>query len=141
MLSGISNQYDERHEKRITETINKYGGELEEIKVPSITPLSMISDHQLKQIDLMNIDTEGNEWPILESFPFDQIKPRIILLENNYGNQKFRDFLKGKGYRWLLNQGDDVFHYGALSLSEQVKLFQFKAGRSLRFRWNKFRRK
>lgn len=137
MLSGISNQYDPRHAQRINETIQKYGGEREEIPVRSSTPLAIIHEYKLDHIDLMNIDTEGNEWPILESFPFDEVQPQIVLVENNYKDDQIRTFLASKGYRWLLNQGDDVFHFGELSLYERWNLFLFKARRSLRFRWKK----
>ena len=134
MLSGISDKYDEKHRARIEKTIKQFGGEKEEIEVNAVTVKSLIEKYNVKSIELMNVDTEGNEWPIIESFPFDLIKPKVILLENNYKDNTIKNFLIEVGYTFCVNQGDDIFYYGKLPLSSEIRLFFFKLNRYFNYK-------
>jgi len=138
MLSGISDKYDQKHKERINKTIKQYGGEVEELEVKAVTVKSLIEQYKLDKIDLMNVDTEGNEWPIIQSFPFDILKPKVILVENNYKDNLIKTFLIEKGYTFCVNQGDDIFYYGKLPVSAGLKLFFFKLNRFLNYKWKKF---
>ncbi len=141
MLSGITDQYDPAHKIRIKETIKEHGGEIEHIIVKSISLKSLIKKHNIMRIDFVSIDTEGNEWQIISSFPFDIIKPKIFLVENNYNDTRIHNFLVSKGYCFCINLGDDVFHLGSLSLFDSVSLFFFKSIRYFKYKFSKYRSK
>jgi FkbM family methyltransferase len=140
MLSGITEQYDQRHLDRIKNTISNNGGKLEEIKVQGVRLDSLIKKYSISKVDFISIDTEGNEWPIVSTIPFDMLRPKLILVENNYNDNRIRDFLLSKGYQLCISLTDDVFHDGNLSLSEKIRLFIFRADRYLKYLVRKIKR-
>jgi FkbM family methyltransferase len=137
MLSGISEKYDPRHLERIGQTVQREGGRIEEIEVESISPGVLLDAHAIHRIDVLNIDTEGNEWTILKCWPFTRIKPRVILVENNYGDFRNREFLASHGYRLVKTLGDDIFHLGPLSLPEKGRAAAFKIRKAIQRRLRK----
>lgn len=52
-----------------------------------------------KQIDLLNIDTEGTELEVLQSNNWKVFKPRVICVENFRNKAGITSFLKPKGYK------------------------------------------
>jgi hypothetical protein len=50
-------------------------------KVPCSTTRSLIQKYDVKDIDVLSIDTEGHDAVILLDFPFDLTKPKIIIVE------------------------------------------------------------
>lgn len=52
-------------------------------------------------IDYWSLDTEGSEFTILKSFPFDEYKLRVLTVEHNGFpvREQIRKFLEGRGYR------------------------------------------
>lgn len=128
MLSGITDQYDERHLSRIEKELKEAGGTKEEITVQGKSISTLIKQHNVTQIDFCSIDTEGNEMPILKSFPFHLIKPRVFLIENNYKDQQMRDLLAAQGYTYVFRLGDEIYKLGTVSLFEkwQILLFRLK---------------
>lgn len=109
MLSGILDDYDQRHIERIDRTLKLHGGKKELIKV-EVRPLSSFEILDDKDIDFMTIDTEGNELKILESIDFTQLHVKVVLVENNYSNPAFCDLLKKFGYVLINKLGsDDIF--------------------------------
>jgi hypothetical protein len=52
-------------------------------------------------IDYWSLDTEGSEFAILRSFPFDEYSFRVLTVEHNWFpvREKIREFLEGRGYR------------------------------------------
>jgi FkbM family methyltransferase len=73
-------------------------------QVPCFTLDSLIDTYQLERVDLLKIDAEGHEVPVLEGSQrlIARFSP-IILYENIAGNQgsnlPVAEWLKGKGYR------------------------------------------
>lgn len=110
-LSGIINNYDDRHKSRIQQEIkhseNK-GNETIKVKTELLT--NLLDKHGISEIDFCTIDTEGGEFDIIKSIDFDKYKINIILVENNYKENNVRDYLKGKGYKLVTTLTiDDVF--------------------------------
>ncbi|MFN6214487.1 MAG: FkbM family methyltransferase, partial [Microcystis sp.] len=72
--------------------------------VPCFTLDSLIDTYQLERVDLLKIDAEGHELPVLEGSQLliERFSP-IILYENIAGNQgsnlAVARWLEGKGYR------------------------------------------
>ena len=54
--------------------------------ITTVTLAAYINDHSIENIDFMKVDTEGFELFVLKGFPFEKVKPRIIILE--YENAK-----------------------------------------------------
>jgi hypothetical protein len=137
MLSGISSKYDSKHRERIERTVTSEGGRLEEIEVEAVTPADILRSHSIRRVDLLNIDTEGNESAILHSWPFDLAKPRVILVENNYHDSRNRDFLAKHGYRLVKTLGDDIFQLGPMSPLEAMRALSFKIRKAVQRRISK----
>lgn len=79
-------------------------------KVSVVTLKKLIQDRKITAIDFLKIDANGLDFPILQSFPFKQIKPDVIMVE--FDEQKssgvdhdYRmtgDLLRKTGYHvWL----------------------------------------
>lgn len=134
MLSGISSKYDPKHLERIERTVASEGGCVEEIEVEAVAPADLLRSHSIDRVDLLNIDTEGNESAILHCWPFDLVKPRVILVENNYQDFRNRDFLARHGYRLVKTLGDDIFHLGPMSPTEAVRALCFKLRKAIQRR-------
>lgn len=106
MLSGVLENYDQRHLQRIENEIHSYGGSKEIIKVHS-RKFSDIIDRE--DIDYVSIDVEGSELNILRSIDFDRHNIKCFSIENAYGSDKLNMFLVEKGYYIINSMGCDVF--------------------------------
>lgn len=78
----------------------------------------------LEHVDLIQIDAEGYDWPIIRSIDLAKLRPRIIRFE--YGNMRGGDansclqHLATHGYRFIVEPRDIIAHLG--HESKQVKL-------------------
>jgi len=110
MLSGMLDQYSEKHLERIDREISKYGGSKKIIEVPGYNINELLQSHGLTQIDYCSIDTEGNEFEILKTIRFDQIRIEVFTVENNYGNNAIMDFMDSNGYELIKKMScDEVY--------------------------------
>ena len=64
-----------------------------------------------RQIDYLSIDTEGSEFDILSTFPFEDWTIRLISVEHNFTplRDKIRYLLEGYGYQRTEAQWDDWY--------------------------------
>ena len=109
MLSGISDQYNEKHLERIQHEIKAKGGKMIEIDVEMIT-LDKIDALKNQKIDFISIDTEGNEFEIVKSIDFDLIHVTTLVIENNYNDNRIKDHLNGLGYVLIFKLDcDEIF--------------------------------
>lgn len=109
MLSGITENYDLRHIKRIDKELAQKGGKRSEIEIQMIK-LNDVQNIKNQTIDFISIDTEGNEYNILKSIDFDKIEVKAIVVENNYKDLKIRNYLINNGYKFIINlDSDDVY--------------------------------
>jgi hypothetical protein len=66
----------------------------------------------LESVDLIQIDAEGYDWPIIWSIDFDRVRPAIVRFE--YRNMPPNDadaclaHLAAHGYRFLLERRDII---------------------------------
>jgi len=88
------------------------------LDVGDVTVLHTISLHDFlkrcdapREIDFLSIDTEGSEFEILESFPFNDWDIRLFAIEHNYTNRRasIKKLMKSKGYRCIEMKWDDWF--------------------------------
>jgi FkbM family methyltransferase len=93
-----------------------------------ITPLTQILQNRgLTSVGIMSIDIEGYEMHALQGIDFDAIQINAIILENNseamLGDDRIRDFLIGKHYRFIARIWgmDDVFVHERLDLQNAAR--------------------
>lgn len=101
MLSGIYEDYDPLHIKRIDNDIKDRGGTKEIIKIKSRTLDSLLNENNIKTVDYLSIDTEGSELNVLKGIDFNAFDISIISVENNGYNDNVREYLEKYNYEFL----------------------------------------
>ena len=72
------------------------------------------------QVDLLKVDTEGWDLPVLRTFPWDRLHPRVVVTEFEdrksrpvgYGFHDLADFLVQQGYGVLVSEWYPIVEYG-----------------------------
>jgi len=75
------------------------------IKVDVITLNSFLENNNLKEVDIISVDTEGWELEVMEGFDTSKYYARFVVLENLKYSPKYNKFMREKGYRLLTNIG------------------------------------
>ncbi len=55
-----------------------------ECKIQTVTLMELFERNQISKIDLLHVDTEGNDWKILSQLDFSVIRPRVVLFEHGH---------------------------------------------------------
>jgi FkbM family methyltransferase len=82
------------------------------IQVPCHTVASALRCAGLETVDIVQIDAEGYDWPIIRSIDFERIRPAIVRFE--FRNMRPRDadacltHLSERGYRFLIEPRDII---------------------------------
>jgi FkbM family methyltransferase len=81
---------------------SKYVGFIREAIV-EVCPLSyLISKHRISKVSILQIDTEGYDFEVLKTFPFELLRPRIICFEHCHLSEADRQaaiqFVKSYGF-------------------------------------------
>ncbi len=110
MLSGLVDAFDPVHAARIERELMRDGGSKEIIPMQCYLLNDILETYALNRVDILSIDTEGGELRIVESIDFERFKIDFIIVENNFNDQRIREFLFSKGYVLVVNTGwDDIF--------------------------------
>lgn len=109
MLSGIIENYDPQHVKRIQSEIALNGGQSEIVNVKCYNLTDLLLENHIQHIDYLSIDTEGGELGILHSIDFSRIDIDVIEVENNY-HDPFQAFLEPLGYKKACDLGPDEIY-------------------------------
>ena len=72
------------------------------------------SPYKNKEIDLLNIDTEGNDFKVLKSINFNIYNPKVIIIETHL--KKIEEIIKSEIYIYLTNKEYDLKSWNAYSL-------------------------
>ncbi len=110
MLSGLVDKYDPRHIMRINYEIEKFGGKKSLINVPCYTLEDVINEQNINKINYLNIDIEGGEFDLLKSINFSNLDIDVIGIENNYKEDKIKNYLKQHGYNLIAIVGSDEMY-------------------------------
>jgi FkbM family methyltransferase len=110
MLSGLVDEYDYRHLKRIRNEEAMYGKNRQEIEVDCYKLNEMLENHQFNHIDYLSMDVEGAEYSILSTFDFDRCNVVVIGVENNYKDNRIPQLLTKKGFEFHSVVGCDDFY-------------------------------
>ncbi len=72
---------------------------------------TILTELQVKKVDVLTIDVEGNELKVLEGFDIKKYKPRVIVLENIEGHFNFHEVLNQYGYEYQTTLGgyDEIY--------------------------------
>jgi FkbM family methyltransferase len=110
MLSGLAENYNDQHKKRIEKELSIHGGNLIEKKVEVMDINTLLRKYNLFEIDYCSIDVEGSEEKILSELDEKKFDIKVFTVENNYQSKELRKIMKNKGYK-LHSQidFDDVF--------------------------------
>ena len=89
-------------------------------KIQTTTLQQIVKENGIPRIDLLKIDTEGYDLPVLQGLDWEVMHPRVIMCE--FENRKsqlvgyeFEDmvaFLKAKGYHLLVSEWHEIKQYG-----------------------------
>lgn len=101
MLSGLKDNYNVDHLKRIENEIAVHKGSYEVINIPCKRIDTILNEHRISNIDYCSIDIEGGEFEALESVDLQKYEIRVLSIENNYFGNKLNRYLKKFGYRHL----------------------------------------
>jgi FkbM family methyltransferase len=110
MLSGISDQQSERHANRIEQEIAQYGGNWTEYTVPERTLKTVFCDYNITECDYMSIDVEGAEEQVAKSLTYQEVRPKLLSVENNYDTPEVAKTLGDIGYRKLFKIAWEDFY-------------------------------
>lgn len=108
------------------EGFNKITHDSKKIIVEQKKLATLLQEKNIYEVDYLSIDVEGYEMNVLESIDFSKINIKLIGLENDLGftyipfvgkklgselgNNKVRNFLKNKGYKYVARiMCDDFF--------------------------------
>lgn len=88
-----------------------------EIKVPVLTIHDVLDRHNLKHLNLLQIDAEGSDGDIIRSIDFSRLRPDIIRYEHRNMVQEERSqvilLLANKGYKFVLEDNDTIAYFHA----------------------------
>ena len=73
-----------------------------------------LSPFKNKEIDLLNIDTEGNDLKVLKSLNFNIYKPKIIIIETHL--KDIDEILVSEPYKFLINKNYKLSSWNIYSL-------------------------
>lgn len=110
MLSGIIENYDPQHWKRVQWEISQNGGHSEIINVKCYDLTQLLLENKIYHVDYLSIDTEGGEFGILKSIDFSCIDIDVIEVENNGFREPFKEFLEPLGYKKICELGPDEIY-------------------------------
>jgi FkbM family methyltransferase len=93
---------------------NNFKEDLKIVPTLSLTFDDLIQKYDIKKVDVLMTDVEGYDLDLLKTFPFNNIKPKIIMSEHthlHHLNQTLEDmisFLGNQGYECYINDSDIV---------------------------------
>ncbi|MEL6717412.1 MAG: FkbM family methyltransferase [Bacteroidota bacterium] len=89
--------------------------------IPVISANTLIKKYNIQQIDLLQIDTEGFDYQVIQFFDIAKNQPKAIIFENVHLSQTD----KTACYQLLTNNEYAVKEYGSNTLAMQQPLEQF----------------
>jgi FkbM family methyltransferase len=82
-----------------------YNGEIEELKVPTLSVATLLAKHSVKHVDFLQIDTEGFDMEIIKMFMEADVWPTVIHFEDTQGlvsaNEWILSPLARRGYAFF----------------------------------------
>ena len=110
MISGLKQNYDERHHARLESENNLMSSTTQIITVPTKRIETICDEYNINHIHYLSIDVEGAEFDVIQSINFDKVYIDVIGFENNYEDKSVPiiEYLETKGYR-VIHKCIDIF--------------------------------
>ena len=70
-------------------------GAIGSVDVSCKSPASLVAELAINQLDLLLIDAEGHDFEIIKHFPFNRLRPDIIVFETTHLKKSERDQIPG----------------------------------------------
>lgn len=110
MLSGFPESMNLRHRSRIRREVRNANGRTSQLRVPTVPLQQLLESRDLKNVDLLSVDTEGSELEVLQSLDFEKVHVSVILVERNFESKGVFHFLTKQGLKRVFRIGwDDVY--------------------------------
>ena len=77
---------------------------------------TILDKNEIKKIDYLNIDAEGNDFKVISTFDFERFKPLLVSIEfNNYDSDKLLEsdiniLMKNNDYKLISKFGVTCFY-------------------------------
>jgi FkbM family methyltransferase len=114
--------------------IERMGGTVKEISVPTATLDSLLADAAFPEIQFVTIDVEGHELAVLEGFTLEAHKPRIVIIEDNSisGDPRVAKYMSDRGYVHFRRTGVNEWyaHVSDVELVQPDKIRQFERAKA-----------
>lgn len=79
-----------------------------QIKVKQRRLDTIIKEANIEQIDILSVDTEGWELEVMKGLSL--LKPKVIMLENLFNENSYREYMTQRGYKFDTRIGDcDIY--------------------------------
>jgi FkbM family methyltransferase len=113
MYSGLVKTYHPKHLENMKGMLSRLGGSLLTCRMKCISLNDLLAENQVMHVNVLSIDTEGGEFEILSSVDFSRYQVDVIVIEDNYGDDRLIPFLEEKGYRFIKSIEQDLLfvHY------------------------------
>lgn len=110
MLSGLKEDYDDRHYDRLRKETTALGGSVREQEVTTYKLSTILEKNKYDRVHYLSIDVEGAELSVVKGIDFTKVFIDLIGFENNYDDkgQEVVEYLSGYGYK-IINKGIDIF--------------------------------
>lgn len=110
LLSGLSDEFEDAHKERIAREAKEHCCKIETITIQTKRFEELMSGYpNIKVIDYLSIDTEGNESKILRDIDFKKYDIKILSVENNYEDNGIVEYMAKKGYKSFKCGCDDIY--------------------------------
>lgn len=96
-----------------------------EVKVKTVRLDTLIKEHNIENIDLLSVDTEGTELRVLDSFKLKKVMPKIVIIEYITQEQESKNV---EEYMKRFEEYQMVQKYGAnlIYIHDSIKRKEFK---------------
>lgn len=85
---------------------------------------TIMAEHapDVREIDIVSVDVEGWEMEVLKGLSFPRFKPKVLIIENLFSDQAYRDFMAARGYRlWRVLSPNEVYvRHDLLGIGERA---------------------
>lgn len=84
---------------------------VKKINVPMMTLDTILLKYPaIDKIDFISVDVEGTEVDVMKGFDVKKWMPRVIVLENNYNDKSYEDYMSSVGYKKALRNVVNDFY-------------------------------
>ena len=123
MLSGLKNNYDQRHFTRLNRENRESNSVTQVIDVETKRIDTICDTYNIKRIHYLTIDVEGAEFEVIKSINFDKVFIDVIEFENNYddASKPIITYLESKNFV-IIHKNLDIFMINKASEFYRKKL-------------------